>query len=119
VPRERSVSSPRSSNGRADFPHPAFRPASSRGLRQRAKMHPAELQHTEFSKYRFRREAAHALRGHLMAPDQEPSDTVIDVVVDRPVGNAARAMTEVGRPTAQQAVQLGAYVRPRCLVAGN
>ena len=64
-------------------------------------------------------EAASAMRWHLVTPDQESPDTVIDVVVNCLVGPLARAVVEVGVPASQQTVQLTAHLGPRRLISWN
>src|SRR5205823_9225972 len=60
-----------------------------------------------------------AARRHLVTPDQEVADPVMDVIVDRPIGHEARAVAEVRGPTANQAVQAITHLMPRSHVAGN
>jgi hypothetical protein len=42
-----------------------------------------EVKHPERAEYRLPREAVGAVRGHLVTPNQEVADPVVDVVVDR------------------------------------
>jgi hypothetical protein len=48
-----------------------------------------EPKHPERAVNRFVCEAAGAMRWHLVTPDQETPDTVIDMVVNRLVGSLA------------------------------
>ncbi len=111
------VSLPRSSNRTCRSPASGFPTGFVSGTRRRAKVNPAKPKHAEFAEHRLRREAGDAARRHLVAPDQEVADILIDMVVDRPVSRPASSMVEVGAPAPQQAVQPGAYFRPRGLVA--
>ena len=52
-----------------------------------------------------------------MPPTEEMSDAFADVVINGPVCPVARAITEIGRPTAQQTVQLVADICPWLHVA--
>jgi hypothetical protein len=69
-------------------------------------MYVTQSKHATFTEYHLVTEAVGASRSHLVASNQEASDTVIDVIVDRPVGNQPRAVAEVCAPTAQKPVQL-------------
>jgi hypothetical protein len=64
-------------------------------------VNPTQLQYAEFAEHRVPREAAGATRWHLLAPYQEVTDAVIDVLIDRPVGIQARTVAEVRAPAAQ------------------
>src|SRR3954462_10203536 len=110
---------PAHQTGRADFPHPAFRLASPRSTRRRAEMNAAQPKHAKFTKHHLVAEAAGAARQHLMAPNQEAPDALGNVVVDRPIGDQARAIAKVSAPAAQQAVQPIAHRRPWRLIAGS
>ena len=78
-----------------------------------------KLKHPEYAVHRSVRKAAGTMRWYLVTPDQEPLDAVIDVLVNGLIGPLARTVVEVGAPTSQQAVQLIAYFRPRCLIPWN
>ena len=82
-------------------------------------MYVAQAEHATFTAYHLATEAVGASRSHLVASNQEASDTVIDVIVDRPVGNQPGAVAEVCAPAAQQPVQLVSHLRPRSLITGN
>src|SRR3954465_15872022 len=110
---------PAHQTGRAGLPHPAFRLVSPRGTRQGVKMNPAQPKHAEIAEHHPIGVAPGAARRHLVTPDQEVADPVVDVVVDRPVGREPRAVAEVRGPTADQAVQAIAHLVPRSRVAGN
>jgi hypothetical protein len=104
---------------RADFPHYALRLISSQGTRCRAKMNSTKPKHAKFAMHHSVREAADASRRHLVTPDQEMTDAVIDVVVDRPVGDQAGTIVEIRAPATQQTVQLVSHLGPRRLIAGR
>ena len=106
---------PAHQTGRANFPHPAFRLASSRGTRRGAKMNPAQPKHAEIPEHGPSREPRGAARRHLVTPDQKMPHALIDVIVDRSIGRQARPVAEVVRPAAQHAVQLVAHLGPGCL----
>ena len=109
---------PAHQTGRANFPHPAFRLASSRDTRRGAKMNPAQPKHAEIPEHGPSREPRGAARRHLVTPDQKMPRALIDVIVDRSIGRQARPVAEVERPATQHAVQLVAHLGPGCLVAG-
>ena len=81
---------PAHQTGRANFPHPAFRLASSRGTRRGAKMNPAQPKHAEIPEHGPSREPRGAARRHLVTPDQKMPNALIDVIVDRSIGRQAR-----------------------------
>ncbi len=110
---------PAHQTGRADFPHPASRPASPQSTRRGAKMDPTSSDHTELPEHDPIEETPGAARRHLMAPDQEMTNSLVDRVVDGPVSRHSRPMAEVLRPTAQHAVQLIAHLGPGGVVAGT
>ena len=70
---------PAHQTGRANFPHPAFRLASSRGTRRGAKMNPAQPKHAEIPEHGPSREPRGAARRHLVTPDQKMPHALIDV----------------------------------------
>ena len=110
---------PAHQTGRADFPHPASRPASPQSTRRGAKMDPTQSDHTEFPEHDPIGETPGAARRHLVAPDQEMTNSLVDRVVDGPVSRHSRPMVEVVRPAAQHAVQLIAHLGPGGMVAGT
>ena len=110
---------PAHQTGRADFPHPASRPASPQSTRRWARMDPTQSDHTEFPEHDPIGETPGAARRHLVAPDQEMTNSLVDRVVDGPVSRHSRPMVEVVRPTAQHAVQLIAHLGPGGVVAGT
>ena len=59
------------------------------------------MKHPERAEYRLVVEAVGATRWHLMTPNQEVTDSVVDVVVDRAVRRHPGAMAEVSGPAAQ------------------
>jgi hypothetical protein len=81
----RPVSHRRSSNGRADFRHPAFRLASPRGTRRGRSGQALEAQNAEFSMNDIECESAIAAPLHLVPSREEPAHTFNDVLVDATV----------------------------------
>jgi hypothetical protein len=81
----RPVSHPRSSIGRADFRHPAFRLASPRGTRRGRSGQALEAQNAEFSMNDIECESAIAAPLHLVPSREEPAHTFNDVLVDATV----------------------------------
>src|SRR3954453_1850068 len=57
------------------------------------------------------------MRWHLVTPDQEASDTLEDVLVNRLIGSLTRTVVEIQAPASQQSVQLSADFCPRCLIS--
>src|SRR4051812_21626268 len=110
---------PARQTGHADFPHPAFRLASSQGPRRRSKVQAAETLHTELSEDDVIGEAPGAAPWHVVPSAEERAHTVIDVVVDSSIGRQARAVAEVGSPAEQEPVQPAAHLGPRPFVAGD
>src|SRR5206468_8204415 len=92
---------PAHQTGRAGFPHPAFRLASSQGTRRRAKMDTPEVKHPKRAEYRLMVEAVGAARWHRMTPNQEVTDSVVDVVVDRTGRPHPRGMAQTSGPAAR------------------
>ena len=70
---------PAHQTGRANFPHPALRLASSRGTRRGAQMNPAQPKHAEIPEHGPSREPRGAARRHLVTPDQKMPHALIDV----------------------------------------
>src|SRR5271168_5263026 len=103
---------PAHQTGRAGFPHPAFRLASSRGSRRRAEMDTPEVEYPVCAEYRLMVEAVGAARRHLVTLNQEVTDPVVDVVVDRAVRRHPGAMAEVRGPNPRYAVQPISYLGP-------
>src|SRR5216683_3232607 len=110
---------PAHQTGRAGFPHPAFRLASSRGTRRRAEMDTPEVEHPKRAENRLVVEAVGAARRHLVTPGHEVTDAIMDVVVDRTIRGHASAVAEVRGPTPQQAIQPISYFGPCSHVSGN
>ncbi len=76
---------PAHQTGRADFPHPASRPASPQGTRRWAKMDPTSPNTTVSGK-------PGATRRHLMAPDQEMTYSLVrssSLIPDNQFGSPA------------------------------
>ncbi len=84
---------PAHQTGRADFPHPASRPASPQSSRRWAKMDPTSSDHTELPEHDPIGETPGAARRHLVAPDQEMTNSLVDRVVDGPVSRHSRPIT--------------------------
>ena len=82
-------------------------------------MNTPEPQDSERAEHRFRGEALGAARRHLVTPNQEVPDPVIDVVVDRPIRRQPGAIAEVCAPASQQAIEPVAHIRPGPHVAGH
>jgi hypothetical protein len=81
-----------------------------------------EAEYPQRAENRFAVEAFGAARRHVMTPHQKVTHAFVDVIVDRAVCGQSGAMAEVGGPTAQQAVQPIAHLRPMllcCLVPGD
>jgi hypothetical protein len=53
------------------------------------------MQHTEFAKDTFRRELPRAASLHLVPSDEEVTNMIVDVVIDRPVSRHPGAIAEV------------------------
>src|SRR6185295_4199803 len=87
--------------GRADFRHPALRPASPRGIRRGNSGQAFETQQAAFSVDNFKREPNRAAPCHLVPSGKEVSYALIDIVVDSPAGRTPRSEAEVVRPTEQ------------------
>ena len=87
---------PAHQTGRAGFPHPAFRLASSHGTRRRANMDTPEVEHPQRAEDRFAVEAVGAARRHVMTPHQKVTHAFVDVIVDRAVCGHSGAVAEVG-----------------------
>src|ERR1700733_7476814 len=79
-------------------------------------MNSTKPKHAKFAMHHSVREAADASRRHLVTPDQEMTDAVIDVVVARPVGDqalASRSASKIGSSTS-----LAAVCTTRSLIVG-
>src|SRR5512147_458218 len=81
-------------------------------------MNAPEVEHPERAEYRFARKAGGAVRGHLVTSNQEATDPLVDVVVDRAIRRQAGAVAEVRRPPPQQAVETIAHLGPATHIAG-
>src|SRR5512147_1698644 len=81
-------------------------------------MNAPEVKHPERAEYRFARKAGGAVRGHLVTSNQEATDPLVDVVVDRAIRRQAGAVAEVRRPPPQQAVEPIAHLGPATHIAG-
>jgi hypothetical protein len=61
-------------------------------------MNATQPKHATLTEDHFVTEAAGASRWHLVATNQEAPDAVIDVIVDRPVGDQACGQSNVDQP---------------------
>src|SRR5665213_2743542 len=73
---------PAHQTGRADFRHPAFRPASPQGTRRGRSGQALEAQNAELSMNYIECESAIAAPLHLVPSREEPAHTFKDVLVD-------------------------------------
>src|SRR6202166_1913624 len=103
---------PAHQTGRADFRHPAFRPASPQGTRRDCSGQALEAQNAEFSMNDIECESAIAAPLHLVSSREKPAHTFKDVLVDATVCLAPRAVAKVVGPASQRPVQLVAYFGP-------
>jgi hypothetical protein len=87
----------------ADFPHPAFRLASSRGTaavpNERARGEAPRARRTP-----LRAESGWCRARAPCESNQEATDRLVDVIIDRSIRRQAGAVAEVRRPAPQQAV---------------
>ena len=58
-------------------------------------MHASETQHAELAEHTIGRELMRATSVHLVPPDEEVTNMIIDVVIDRPVGRHPSAIAEI------------------------
>lgn len=100
--------------GRADFRHPALRPASSQGSRHGNSGQAFETQQAAFSMDNVEGEPPCAAPCHLMPPGEEVSNALINIVVDSTESRSPRSETEVVRPTKECPVQCVAHPTDRC-----
>ncbi len=103
--------------GRADFPHPALRLVSRRSTRLRVNRQRSHSVYPERAKDPLGRETPGPARRDLMPSPQKVTHAGVDVVIDRPTGGRPGAVTEVGRPSAQRAVEASPDRRPAPLIA--
>src|SRR5262249_1701679 len=102
--------------GRAVFPHPALGRVSHAGMHRWPKMEAPKLKYPQLSEDDVRGEALRPSRRDLVPPPQKVPYTFVDVVIDRPVGHQPRAIGEVVRPPANNAIELVLRLIPRRLV---
>ena len=95
--------------GRADFRHPALRPASSPGYRRWPKMHASKVDDAEVPEDILTAEPSCSPSLHLVPLDEEVAHAV-DMVVDGPIGRQAGSVAEL-TPTIPAAS--GSPDRPR------
>ena len=107
---------PAHQTGRADFPHPAFRLASSQGPRRRARARVEDTAQPVLRRH-CRREKRSVPRPCTLCRLRRKSAHGHRRVVDRPIGRGKGAIAEVGRPAAQKPVQSCPHLGPRALVA--
>src|SRR5215203_861231 len=104
--------------GRADFPHPALRPASSQGPRRRSHgLLGTQTEDSKLAEHDVSGEPCGPARRDLVTLDQEVLHARHDMVVDGAISRRAGAKVEVARPAFQQAVELGANLVPGLIVA--
>jgi hypothetical protein len=101
--RQRSVSTPRSSNRTRRFPATGF-PTGFIVGHTSPKMHASKAQHAKILEDIVVRELARASALHLVPSGEEVSNAFIDIVVDRPVGLQPSAIAKVRGPSAQECV---------------
>src|SRR4029434_3564625 len=94
---------PAHQTGRAVFPHPAFRQASSRGTRRRHFAHAVQHKHAR-APIDLTREPSDATAGRIMSSAQKGEHAVEDVSINGLMGPGKRAIAEVSGPAAQKAV---------------
>src|SRR5712671_3502127 len=92
---------PAHQTGRADFRHPAFRPASPQGTRRDRSGQALKAQNAEFSMNDIERESAIAAPLHLVSSREEPAQTFKDILIDATVCLAPRAVAKVVGPASQ------------------
>ena len=78
-----------------------------------------EVEHSEGAEHRLPGEAAGAVRGHLVTSNQEVSDAVINMIVDRAVRRQSGAIAEVRAPASQQAIEPVTHLGPSADIAGD
>ena len=110
---------PAHQTGRAEFPHPAFRPTSSQGTRRRSSGQAFQTQQSAFSIDNVTGKAAGTAPCHLMSSHEEVAHPLIDVAIDTPVHPTIRSIREVTRPAEQRPVQRVAHFRPWIVIAEN
>ena len=107
---------PAHQTGRADFPHPAFRPASLHDFRRRRAAPAPKTQHAEFPVEMLARKPTLTAPLHFVSSAQEAHRAIIDVAINGLVGRSQGAVAEVHRPTGQKPIELDAHARPGAFV---
>ena len=107
---------PANQTGRAVFPHPAFRQASSRGTRRRHFTHAVQHKHARVP-IDLTRKPSDATAGRIMSSAQKGEHAVEDVSINGLMGRGKRTIAEVSGPAAQKAVQSCLHFGPRALIA--
>ena len=92
---------PAHQTGRADFRHPAFRPASPQGTRRDRAGQALEAQNAEFSMNYIECKSTIAAPLHLVPSREEPAHTFKDVLVDATICLGPRAVAKVVGPASQ------------------
>ena len=108
---------PAHQTGRADFPHPAFRLASPQGPRRRPTALASKASDGQFAVNIVSGELVRSTPLHFVSLAEEVPRSVIDMLIDGLVCRRQGAIGEVGRPTAQNAVQPCSHFVPGALVA--
>src|SRR6476620_409618 len=91
---------PAHQTGQADFPHPAFRQASSRGTRRRHFAHAVQHKHARVPKD-LTGKPSDATAGRIVSSTQKGEHAVEDVSINSLMGRGKRAIAEVSRPATQ------------------
>src|SRR3712207_1082198 len=110
---------PAHQTGRADFPHPAFRLASPQGPRRRPTALASKVSDGQFPVDMVSRELVRSTPLHFVSLTEEVPRSVIDMLIDGLVCRREGTVGEVGRPTAQSAVQSCSHFVPAALIAGH
>ena len=112
VPRSSPFPLPAHQTGRADFPHPAFRPASWQAHDMTPVFGTCGVAAHRGVPNTASADMPAAARRQLVTPDEEVAHVVIQMRLDHPVRGVVRARTEVATPSPQQTVQRVAHFLP-------
>src|SRR5215471_11442041 len=116
--KRRPVSHRRSSNRTCPIKASGFPTVFTADSRTITVLHLTKPEYSPVAKNRVRREAIGAARLHLVAPPQEMSYALIDVVVNRPIGCRSGPVAEVCRPASQNLIQPIPHLQPCPRIAG-
>src|SRR4051794_1495625 len=103
---------PAHQTGRADFRHPAFRPASPQCTRRDRFGQALKAQNAEFSMNDIERESGIAAPFCFVFSRDEPAPPFRDVLSAAKVCLAPRTVDKLVGPASQRPVQLATYFRP-------